>query len=125
MKKKESVCKVLVIDEDNNVIAEDVSEEVAAEIVSRIENEDDCGCESSGCEEICEYMTKMLAEIGIETEDHDEMIKELEDLKLVKKDVNTESNKTKKLIKTKEKKIKKIKPKKIVRKKKIEMCGCE
>jgi len=111
--------RVLIINEEtqellkNELIEEELADQIAVIIEDGfVENYEDC-------EVVCSAVAKMLDFIGIETENHDDMIKELEDLKLVKKDVNPESNKNK------EKKIKKIKPKKLIRKKKIESCGCE
>jgi len=108
--------RVLIINEGTQELIENklINEELADQISGIVE---DGFIETyEECEIICSMVTELLDEIGISTEDHDEMIKELKDLKLVKKDVNPESNK---------KKIKKIKPKKLIRKKKIEMCECE
>ena len=93
--------KVLIIDEENGVECVDVSEEISSEISEIINTGEECSCESSGCEEVCEAVDCMLQDIGINTDNHDEMIDVLGDLKLVRKEVNPEYieklNKIKKL----------------------------
>ena len=124
-KVEENTVRVLIINEETQELIENklINEELADQISGIVE---DGFIETyEECEIVCSTVAEMLDDAGIDTDGHDDMLKVLKDLKLVKKDVNTESNKTKKPIKTKEKKIKKIKPKKLVRKKKIEMCGCE
>jgi len=114
-KVEENTVRVLIINEETQELIENklINEELADQISGIVE---DGFIETyEECEIVCSTVAEMLDDAGIDTDGHDDMLKELEDLKLVKKDVNPESNK---------KKIKKIKPKKLI-KKKIEMCGCE
>lgn len=83
-------CRVIIINEESGELLENelIEEELADQIVGIVEDAEVDNYEE--CEVICSVVTKMLEEAGIEAEDHDEMIKELGGLKLVKKDVNPE-----------------------------------
>lgn len=95
-------CRIIIISEEtgdllkNELIEEDLADQISGIV------EDGFVDNYEECEEVCSTVAKMLDEIGISTEDHDEMIKELEDLKFVKKEVNPEYiEKLKKVKKTK------------------------
>ena len=79
-------CRIIIINEEtgdllkNELIEEDLADQISGIVEDGfVENYEEC-------ELICSRVFKMLDNIGIVTEDHEEMIKELEDLKLVKKE---------------------------------------
>lgn len=106
-------CRVIIIinEETGELLKNELIGEELADQISGIVEEGFIETYEQ-CETVCSNVSKMLDDAGISTEDHDEMIEELEKLKLVKKDVED-----KKVIKPK-------KTRKIIRKKKIS-CGCE
>ena len=100
-------CRIIIINEESNellkneLIEDDLADQIAGIVEDGfIENYEEC-------EQVCSQVTKMLDEVGISTEDHDEMIDALGDLKLVRKDIKHEYiEKLKKIKKTKGKIIK-------------------
>ena len=115
-------CRIIIIKEESDelLFKKLIDKELADQIVGIVKEGFIETYEE--CETICSNVSKMLDDIGISTEDHDEMIDALEDLKLVRKEVKPEHiEKLKKIRKTKGKIIK---TRKIKRKKKIESCGC-
>ncbi len=67
--------RMIIIDEENDEL---LKNEVFDE-----EYEDE-SCE--GCEEVCDKVSEMLMDAGIETDDHEEMIEALDGMRLVKKE---------------------------------------
>ena len=98
-------CRIIIINEEtgdllkNELIEEDLADQISGIV------EDGFVDNYEECETICSTVTSMLDNIGIATEDHDEMISELEDLKLVKKENGNGKVKKKvlKLVKKEEK----------------------
>lgn len=109
-------CRIIIINEESGELLKNelIEEELADQISGIVE---DGFIETyEQCETICSNVTKMLDDAGIDTDNHDEMIDALGDLKLVRKEVKPEYIENLK-------KIKKTKGK-IIRKKKME-CNCE
>lgn len=77
--------RVILIDEENGDLL--TNELIDGELVSRIAEIIENGYEGEGseCERVCSQVSFMLEEAGVDTDNHDEMIEELEDMVLVKK----------------------------------------
>ncbi len=112
--------RIIIIDEENGelltnqVVDEEDGERLAAIVENGFED-DDCSCSSdySECERVCGQVVLMLEDAGIDTDNHDEMIEQLEYMKLVKKEVKPEYKsvkKTKGKIEKVEKKVEEKKP---------------
>lgn len=111
---------IIVKDEESGELLKNelIDEELADQIAGIVEDGEVDNYEE--CEQVCSQVAKMLDDAGISTEDHDEMLDALGDLKLVRKEVKPEYiEKLKKIQKTKGKIIRKQ-----AKKKKIE-CSCD
>ncbi len=116
-------CRIIIIHEESGeLLKNDLIDEELADQISGI-LEDGYIENYEGCETICSNVSKMLEDAGIKAEGHEEMIDALEDLKLIRKEVNPKY--IEKLEKIKKTKGKIIRKKRKSKKKKIEYCGCE
>lgn len=106
--------RIILIDEENGDLLTNqlIDEEVAERMAAIVE----CGFEGEGseCERVCSQVASMLEDAGIDTDNHDEMIEELEDMVLVKKSRKPEK-KIEKYEKKPEKKVEKPKRRIVVR----------
>lgn len=94
-----SECRIVVINEETEelIINELINEELADDIVEMVEEGEVETFEE--CANVCDKVSEMLSEAGIETEDHDEMIAGLDGLKLVKKEEGNGGNGKKRVVK--------------------------
>lgn len=118
-------CRILIIDEENGELLKNelIDEELADQIAGIVEDGEVDNYE--GCEQVCSEVVSMLNEAGISTENHEEMIDALGELKLIRKKLYESVETPKKIRKPKETKGKIIKRKIKGKIRTVNECACD